>query len=316
MKLKYCLMFFCVYSVFNSIAQTTDDVTINFSDGQLSGVLTTADTSQKTPIVYIIAGSGPNDRDGNQGDMKSNAHLMLSDALVDHGISTLRVDKRMSGESIFEMKSEEDISFDTFVSDANAWIDLIVERDLYSDIIILGHSQGSLVAMLAAKKNDKVSAIISLAGPSEKILVKLREQIYGQTPIFKTGLEPIFVELEKGNRVDSIPPIFNSIFRPSLQPFLISWNKYSPTEEISKLNIPIAIVQGSTDIQVTLDDAKGLHAAQATAELMIIEGMNHVLKEAPEDRRANIKTYSDPELPLIDGLVDDLVHFIKKSTKH
>ncbi len=134
--------------------------------------------------------------------------------------------------------------------------------------------------------------------------------------MFKAGLEPIFSELEKGNRVDSIPPIFNSIFRPSLQPFLISWNKYSPTEEISKLNIPIAIVQGSTDFQVTLDDANGLHAAQPSTELLIVEGMNHVLKEAPEDRMANIKTYSDPELPLIDGLVDDLVHFIKKSTKH
>lgn len=308
-------MIFCAISVLTSIAQTVDTVTIDFPNGQLSGTLTTAVSSDKTPIVYIISGSGPNDRDGNQIGMKPNSHLMLSDALVAQGISTLRVDKRMSGESIFEMKSEEDISFDTFVSDANAWLDLIGERNDFSDIIVLGHSQGSLVGMLAAQNNDRVDAIISLAGPSEKVLVKMREQIYAQTPVFKTGLEPIFSELEKGNRVDSIPPMFNSIFRSSIQPFLISWNKYNPREEISKLKIPIAIVQGATDFQVTVDDANGLYAAQPNAEFIIVEGMNHVLKEAPKNRIANMKTYSDPELPLIDGLVDNLVRFIKESTK-
>ena len=299
--------YFVVTSVF---AQVSDTVSIQFSSGQLEGTLSNADTTKKTPIVYIIAGSGSNDRDGNSSSIKCNDHLMLSDALLAEGISTLRVDKRMSGNSIFEMFSEEDIRFDVFVNDAKSWINYIDSLDQFSDIIVIGHSQGSLVGILASENNDKVDAFISLAGPSGKALKKIREQIYTQTPVLKTGLEPIFLKLEKGERIDSIPPMLNSLFRPSVQPFLISWNKYDPSEEIKKLNIPVAIVQGTTDFQVSMTDAEQLKEAYPAAELMIIEDMNHIMKEAPLDRMKNMATYSDPDLPIIEGFSDRLVEFI------
>lgn len=127
----------------------------------------------------------------------------------------------------------------------------------------------------------------------------------------KTGLEPIFLKLEKGERVDSIPPMLNSLFRPSVQPFLISWNQYNPVQEIKKLTIPVAIVQGTTDIQVSVNDAEELKEAYPKAELMIIEDMNHVLKKASMDRIKNAATYSDPDLPIIEGFSDRLVEFIK-----
>jgi len=302
---------FFLFILTSALAQTIDTVSIQFSNGQLEGTLSIADTTKKTPIVYIIAGSGLSDRDGNSSSLKCNDHLMLSDALLAEGISTLRVDKRMSGNSIFEISSEEDMRFDIFVNDAKSWIHYIDSLDQFSDIVVIGHSQGSLVGMLASKSNDKVDAFISLAGPSGKVLKKIREQIYTQTPALKTGLEPIFLKLEKGERVDSIPPMLNSLFRPSVQPFLISWDKYNPIEEITKLNIPVAIVQGTTDFQVSLTDAEELKEAYPKAELMIVEGMNHVMKEAPMDRMKNMATYSDLDLPLIEGFSDRLVEFIK-----
>jgi len=302
---------FFLFILTSALAQTIDTVSIQFSNGQLEGTLSIADTTKKTPIVYIIAGSGPSDRDGNSSSLKCNDHLMLSDALLAEGISTLRVDKRMSGNSIFEISSEEDMRFDVFVNDAKSWIHYIDSLDQFSNIVVIGHSQGSLVGMLASKNNDKVDAFISLAGPSGKVLKKIREQIYTQTPALKTGLEPIFLKLEKGERVDSIPPMLNSLFRTSVQPFLISWDKYNPTEEIKKLNIPVAIVQGTTDFQVSLTDAEELKEAYPKAELMIVEGMNHVMKDAPLDRMKNMATYSDPDLPLMEGFSDRLVEFIK-----
>jgi len=169
-KLLSFSFFFLIFT--SAIAQIIDTVSIQFPDGQLKGTLSIADANKKTPIVYIIAGSGPNDRDGNQPMMKSNCYLMLSDALLTQGISTLRVDKRMSGNSIFKMESEEDMSFDYFVEDAKNWIDYLDSLDQFSDIIVLGHSQGSLVGMLAAENNDKVDAFISLAGPSGKVFEK------------------------------------------------------------------------------------------------------------------------------------------------
>ena len=134
-------------------------------------------------------------------------------------------------------------------------------------------------------------------------------------PIAQKQLDPILDKLVKGERVDTVPIYFNQIVRPSVQPFLISYMKYNPMEEIAKLNIPVAIVQGTTDFQVTMEDAEKLHTAYPKAELIIIEGMNHVFKEAPMDRAENMKTYLDLEIPIIDGLIDPLVEFIRSVSK-
>ncbi len=315
MRIKLWTFVISLITVSCVCAQISDTVSIQLDNGILEGTLSIADTNKLTPVVYIIAGSGPNDRDGNQPAAKSNAHLLLSDSLLSRGVSTLRVDKRMSGNSIVEMVSEEDMTFDYFVDDSKLWIDFLEKQNRFSDIIIIGHSQGSLVGILAAQNNNKVDAFISLAGPSGKVFEKLREQIYTQTPVFKTGLEPIFLKLEKGERVDSIPPFLNNLFRPSVQPFLISWDKYDPTEEIKKLEIPVAIIQGTTDFQVSVADAEQLKEAYPKAELMIIEGMNHVIKDAPADRMKNMKTYTDPDLPINSSITQHIVEFVRSLEK-
>jgi hypothetical protein len=102
-----------------------------------------------------------------------------------------------------------------------------------------------------------------------------------------------------------------SIFRPTIQPFLISWIKYDPAKEITKLNIPTLIAQGTTDIQVANEEAEIL-ASAVDKKVQFIEGMNHVLKVAPAERDENILTYYDPKLPIHKGLSPILVDFIKK----
>ena len=107
--------------------------------------------------------------------------------------------------------------------------------------------------------------------------------------------------------------MLNSLFRPSVQPYLISWIKYDPPKEIAKLKIPVLIVQGTTDIQISIVDANQLAKALPTATLLIIDGMNHILKPAPSDRQMNLMTYSQPDLPIKPELVKGILSFLKAS---
>ncbi|HKE36190.1 MAG TPA: hypothetical protein VKB39_02070, partial [Candidatus Baltobacteraceae bacterium] len=78
------------------------------------------------------------------------------------------------------------------------------------------------------------------------------------------------------------PPELAGLFRPSVQPFVISYMKYDPAKEIAKLSLPVTIVQGTADEQVTMDDANALKAADPSAKLVVIAGMNHLLKRPPD----------------------------------
>jgi len=120
--------------------------------------------------------------------------------------------------------------------------------------------------------------------------------------------------LKKGDTIPNVPKTLYSLFRPSVQPYMISWLKYNPQAEIKKLNIPILIIQGSTDIQVSETDAKLLAKAKSSAKKKIIKNMNHVLKDCDtKDKQAQIPIYTNPQLPLNKDFVNEIVKFIKGS---
>ena len=88
---------------------------------------------------------------------------------------------------------------------------------------------------------------------------------------------------------------------------------YDPKQEISKLDIPALIVQGSNDIQIETKDAQLLHNAAKKSRIEIIQGMNHVLRQAPENRLLNMQTYGNPELSIDDSLVNLIVDFLDEN---
>jgi hypothetical protein len=122
----------------------------------------------------------------------------------------------------------------------------------------------------------------------------------------------IFNLLKKGQQANQVPSELNMLFRKSIQPYLISWLKYSPQKEIKKLRCPILILQGGCDIQVTEPDAKNLHEANKKSTLDIIPNMSHTLKNAGKNCVDQTKTYTDGSMPLDGALVKDIVGFIKK----
>lgn len=277
--------------------------------GRIRGTIVVPDVKGPVPVVLLIAGSGPTDRDGNNPFMKNNALKMIAEELLKNNIASLRYDKRGIAESKDAGPDEKDLRFDNYVDDAAAWIKLLKADKRFSKVIVAGHSEGSLVGMIAAK-NAGADAFISIAGAGRPADLILKEQLKAQPEAVTSLCYPIIDSLGKGKTVDSVPQQLYMIFRPSVQPYMISWFRRDPREEIKKLEIPILILQGSTDMQVSEEDAKALFNANNRAEYHLIKGMNHVLKEAEADQQKNLATYSDTSLPVKPELLLDITGFI------
>ncbi len=288
------------------------EIILKTSSGNIYGTLTIPSNVQKTPVVLIIAGSGPTDRNCNSPiGLKTNAYKMLAAGLAENGISSVRYDKRDIAESKSAMNSESELRFETYIHDAIGWLNFLKADKRFSRIILLGHSEGSLIGIVAAEKTN-VSALISIAGVGRTADEVLKDQLKNKLrPQLLFESNRILDSLKNGKTVSKVDQSLLSLYRPSVQPYLISWIKYDPSKEIAKLKVPVLIIQGTTDLQVTVDDAKMLAAAKPGSKLRIIENMNHVLKECGSDLQKNAATYNNPDLPLKKGLVNDIVSFIK-----
>lgn len=291
-------------------AQITDgSATLDTGTGKIEGTLLYPATSKKVPVVLIISGSGPTDRNGNNPMMTNNSLKMLAEGLSEKGIASLRYDKRGIAESKSAGPKESDLRFETYVDDAEGWVDWLEKDGRFSEICILGHSEGSLIGMIAARKKG-VDKFISIAGPGSPAGEILRDQLKAQSPMAFELASPFIEKLENGETIEDVPQMLQMLFRPSVQPYMISWLKYDPRKEIAKLNKPVLILQGTTDIQVPVTEAEKLAEANKQAKMHTLEGMNHVLKESEMDMQKNAQTYNNPTLPLKKGLVDAIAKFV------
>ena len=288
--------------------------------GVIHGTLETPSVDGKPPAVLIIAGSGPTDRDGNSPAIpgKNNAYKMLADALAADGIASVRYDKRGIAASRAAGATEADLRFDNYVDDAAAWIEKLRSDARFSTLVVVGHSEGSLVGMIAAAK-AKADGFVSIAGVAHRASDVLRDQLrpqIGAMPALWGGSEAVLAALESGKTMAPLPPAIQAVpalaqlYRPSVQPYLISWLRYVPSKVLSNLAIPVLLIQGTNDVQVSVDEAKALNAAKSDAKLLLVDGMNHVMKSAPADRLSNIATYSKPDLPIAAEVPSAIERFV------
>ncbi|MNQ36364.1 Alpha/beta hydrolase family protein [compost metagenome] len=278
--------------------------------GTLHGSLMLPATAQPAPVVLLIAGSGPTDRDGNNPAGGNNDSLKrLALGLAERGIASLRYDKRGVAASRAVAPREEQLSVEAYVADAVAWGQLLKTDPRFSQLILLGHSEGALIATLAAV-DAGADALVSVSGIAHPLGTVLREQLQGRLPpLLAAETETILRELERGHTVAEVSPKLRVLLRPSVQPYLISLLRQRPAEAFAQLPIPALIIQGSHDFQVDLEEALLLQQAKPEAQLLIIEGMNHMLRIVPADA-APLATYNDPQLPLAGELLDGLARFI------
>ncbi|MDR2917081.1 MAG: alpha/beta hydrolase [Tannerella sp.] len=282
-------------------------ITLKTATGDIHGTLTLPAGTEKHPVALIIAGSGPTDRNGNSMLTQNDCLKQLAAKLAENKIASVRYDKRGIGESKNAAVKEEDLRIEHYMDDVKSWIKLLKENKQFSDMIIIGHSEGSLIGMVASGSTNKFISIAGTGLPADEIL---KEQLKQQPQSILDMSVPIIESLKKGIPVKDVNPMLNSLFRPSVQPYMISWFKYNPQEEIKKVKIPVLIIQGTKDIQVSTEDATLLHKANPKSKLVIIENMNHIFKDVAGDEQENIATYSNKSLPINSKLVKEICTFI------
>ena len=288
----------------------------------LYGTLARPQSPAPVPVVLFINGSGPTDRDGNSPMLSgpNNSIKMLAEALAALGIASVRYDKRAIGESGKAMQlsaetagiklREDDLRFDAYIDDAVLWGKKLRGDVRFSSLTVIGHSEGSLIGMVAAQRIG-ADAFVSIAGSGRPAHQLLLEQLRAQLPADQLKkIEEILEQLAAGETYSSVPPTLNFLFRPSIQPYMISWFRYNPTKEIARLSVPVLVAQGTTDAQVTLQDAKSLAGANPSAKTLVVEGMNHVLKMVPLERDKQVASYCDPTLPVAPRLIGEVSAFV------
>lgn len=273
------------------------------------------DAGDGAPLVLVVPGSGPTNKDGNGLGFRANSLKFLAENLAEQGISTIRVDKRGMFSST-QAGDANDVTVDIYAQDYRNWADFALGETGLDCVYLAGHSEGGLMVTAAATGQDNICGVILIASPGYRLSDVLRKQLKANpanAPILDEALTAIDT-LEAGNSVDKegMHPALMGLFRPAVQPYMISLFQADPALMLGELSIPKLVIQGSHDIQVDVDDAQRL-AKTGGAELVILDGINHVLKPAPKDRFGNITTYNSPVTPIDSGVANAIANFVKRN---
>jgi pimeloyl-ACP methyl ester carboxylesterase len=303
---KLLIFSFLLHS--NAQNYTESILDIPTSKDSIYGTLMSPKDIENLPLVILISGSGANDRDGNQGNIRNNSLLYLAQGLSNKGIATYRYDKPVLSMYKKGTFKESEFTFSILIEAAKEVGAYFKKQKNYSKIYVAGHSQGSLVGMIAA--SSFAGGFISLAGAGETFDIIIKEQLHKQVPMLDESIASTLTKLKNGKTDPDFNPMLVNIFRLSVQPFLIDWIQYNPQIEINKLVIPILIINGTNDMQIAVNEAKLLHKAAPKSELVFIENMNHIFKEIKGDVMENQLSYSNPDLPIMNELIDIIYQFV------
>ena len=287
--------------------------------GDLAGTLE-GTLAQGTPAVLIVPGSGPTDRDGNSPlGITAQTYKLLAEALAQRGIASVRIDKRGMFGSAAAVPDPNDVTVDDYVADIESWADTISQASRGQCVWLLGHSEGGLMTMAAAAKDpSRYCGLLLVASVARNLGDVLRAQLAANpanAPLLPE-IDAIIAKLKAGESVPAagMNPALVLLFAPQVQSFLGSVFRQEPAELIAAHDLPVLILNGTADLQTPAADARALASARPDATLVIVERVNHVLKQVPDDpRAANLATYADPDLPLAPGVVDAIVEVVTGS---
>lgn len=297
--ITYLLIYF--FGVAITFAQiTSEEITLNNQVIQLPGTLSYP--TEKIPLIIWVHGSGSVNRNGNT----PNYIKQFRDAVNKENIAFFSYDKRTANPK--NAAFLKDIQINDFINDLEEVVSYFKNDKRFTKIILAGHSQGSLIAMMVLENIDKY---ISIAGAGETIDKTLIRQLTAQNLEFGKVATSHFKELKETGEIKKVNPNLITIFAKQNQPFWLSWVKLNPVEEIKKVTIPTLIINGDKDLQVLISDAKNLKKAKPNTQFVIIKNMNHVLKNI-EKNEDNLKSYYSPNYPISEKLIENVVTFVKK----
>jgi alpha-beta hydrolase superfamily lysophospholipase len=275
--------------------------------GFIDAVLTVPPDVERPPVVLLIAGSGSTDHDGNGPQAKPATLKKLSEQLVARKIATLRYDKRGAGGWKPEYGRPEDFRFPQFVDDATALVNYLRGSRKFSRVVLAGHSEGGLVAILTARRVP-IDRLVLLVTAARRQGDLVKAQLEKKLPPEK--LEPIVKAIDAimaGQIVD--PPPQGLAIAPSMQPGIASAFTEDPIPPLKLIDQPTLIIGGGRDLQVARLDFAALSAASPVAKTLWLPDMNHVLVDVT-DEADNMTAYNQSERALDSALVDSVAAFI------
>ncbi|PTT84170.1 alpha/beta hydrolase [Pelomonas sp. HMWF004] len=280
-----------------------------------------AGSGRKAPAVLIIPGSGPTDRDGNNPlGVKAAAYRLLAEALAQRGLSTVRIDKRGMFASAAAIPDGNNVTINDYATDVHAWVNVIKAKTGAPCVWALGHSEGGLVALAAAQNPEGLCGLILVSTAGRALGEVLRGQLRANpanAPLLADA-DSAISKLERGGHVDvsSMHPALQGLFAPAVQGFLISNMSLDPAALLKAYRGPVLIIQGDKDLQVGVEDAQRLGQANASAKVVVLPDVNHVLKAVSSSARsANLAAYADPGLPIAPGIADAIVDFVQSAAR-
>jgi len=310
MRLLLILLLAMISPFAQSMILLNQTPVLEVPDGHLHGSLLLPKSDRPLPVALLIAGSGPTDRNGNNPMGHNDSLKRLAQSLAKQGIASLRYDKRGVGKSLALAPDERDLSVEAYVADAAAWIEKLQGDPRFSSVILIGHSEGALIASLAAARQP-VAALITLAGSGRPIDDVLREQLQGRLPpALLASSHYLIDELRAGRTHQPVPEALEVLFRPSVQPYLISLFRQDPAQAFAQADAPALIIQGTHDMQVGIEDARALQRSRPDAELALISGMNHVLRIVPAQPQQQLASYNEPDRPIAQALTERIMKFL------
>jgi uncharacterized protein len=209
-------------SIIMPVKAAPTEMTIAGPQGNLAATL--MQTNAKQPLVLIIPGSGPTDRDGNNPlGVSSASYRLLAEDLAKQGIASLRIDKRGLFGSKAAIADANAVTIDAYAADVRNWAKAVQSKTKRKCVWILGHSEGGLVALKAAQVPANICGVITVSAPGRPLQVVLKEQLAANPangpilPVANKALD----ELSAGRRVDvsAMHPALQQLFAPPLQGF-------------------------------------------------------------------------------------------------
>jgi uncharacterized protein len=316
LRIIACLVLALVAPAIALAAPVETEIEAPGPNGPLKGLMLSPGKSA-APVVLIIPGSGPVDRDGNSlHGLNTDTYKLLAQGLADRDIASVRVDKRGFMSSGTAIPNSNNVTIADYATDVHSWAAVILKQAGGKCIWVLGHGEGGLVGMVAAKdKPPDICGLLLVATAGRPFASLIKDQLRSN-PANAAIQDEAFHDLDElaaGRKVDvsNTRPEITAIFPPAVQGFLIDLFSYDPPKVLASYKGPVLILQGEHDVEIGIDDARLLAAADPQAKLVVLPNVNHVLKTVnSENRNYNLKTYFDPKLPIAPGVIEALSEFI------